>query len=399
MGSSSIDAVPSVRRVALLLGLLVALTVVGSSAVAVALPDVARDLSLDTAGTAWVLACFGLTFSVTTAVFGRLADLFGLRLPLRVGVVLFTAGSLLSGAAWSFPVLVAGRLVQGAGAGAVPVLALGIVAVRFQGTARSQALGGLTAVVSIVSGSGPLIGGGITDLLSWRAVLALPALALLLAEPVARLAPARPRPEHRVGDPGGGLDVRGALLVAMTVAATTLMLQSPGGGLGVVAGAAFAAVALIGVALLMRHVRLRPLGFLPAAVVGDPAFRRCAGAGFTLLAAYLGMLLALPLLLTESQGWRPLQIGLALLPAAALGATTASVAGALAERVGRYRLASALAAGSALGLLVASAAPTSPLLLVAGMCLVVAGFAGGQVALIDAVTSLVDDAHRGVALG
>jgi MFS family permease len=75
---------PSLTRVALLLGTLLALTVVGSSAVAVALPQVATDLGLDKPGTAWVLAVFSLAFSVTTAVFGRLADLRGLRLPLRI---------------------------------------------------------------------------------------------------------------------------------------------------------------------------------------------------------------------------------------------------------------------------------------------------------------------------
>ncbi|MEX0660022.1 MAG: MFS transporter [Egibacteraceae bacterium] len=400
MTSPTTGAVPSVRRVAVLLGLLVALTIVGSSAVAVALPDVAADLSLDTAGTAWVLACFSLSFSVTTAVFGRLADARGLRLPLRVGVTLFTLGSLLAGAAWSFPILIAGRLVQGAGAGAVPVLALGIVAARFDGAARSQALGGLTAVVSIVSGSGPLIGGAITELVSWRAVLALPAIALLIAEPVARLAPARP-----VGGPGGGrarrpgVDVRGALLVSVTVTAVTLLLQSPATGLGLRASGAAGAAAAIGVAAVMRHVRRRPEGFLPAAVVGDPIFRRCAFGGLSLLAAYLGMLLAVPLLLAAEHGWRPLQIGLALLPAAALGAVTASTVGALVARLGRARLASGLAVGSAAGLLVAAAAPGSPLLLVSGMALVVAGFAGGQVALLDGVAAVVGEQHRGVALG
>lgn len=383
------------QRVALLLGVLVALTIIGSSAVAVALPDVAGDLRLDTAGTAWVLACFSLTFAVTTALFGRLADLHGLRLPLRVGVVLFATGSLLAAAAWSFPSIVVARLLQGAGAGAVPVLALGLIAARFQGAARSQALGGLTAVVSIVSGSGPLIGGAITELLSWRAVLGLPALALLLIEPVARLAPARP-----AGVPDRGrLDVGGALLVAVTVSGVTLLLQSPATGLGWWAAAGFAAIAGLGAGGLTRHVRRWPNGFLPEVVVGNPRFRRCAGAGLTLLASYLGMLLALPLLLASSQGWGPLRIGLALLPAAALGAVVAPSVGSLAPRLGRARMAAGLAVGSAVGLLVAAAAPHTPVLLVAGMSLVVAGFAGGQVALLDEVAAVVDEAHRGVALG
>ena len=69
---------PSVTRVALLLGTLVALTVIGSSAVAVALPDLRVELGLDKPGTAWVVAAFSLAFAITTAVFGRLADFQGL---------------------------------------------------------------------------------------------------------------------------------------------------------------------------------------------------------------------------------------------------------------------------------------------------------------------------------
>lgn len=387
------------QRVALLLGVLVALTIVGSSAVAVALPEVAADLSLDTAGTAWVLACFSLTFAVSTAVFGRIADLHGLRGPLRVGVLLFAVGSLTAGAAGSFPVLVGGRLLAGAGAGAVPVLSLGILAARFQGGARSRALGGLTAVVSIVSGSGPLVGGAIAELASWRAVLALPALALLVAEPVARLAPARPAAPAYMGAGRRRVDLGGALLVAGTVAALTLLLQSPATGLGLPAAGAFVGLTALGGVALHRHVRRRPDGFLPAAVVGNATFRRCALGGLAVLAAYLGMLLALPLLLTEVHGWRPLQIGLALLPAAAFGALTASVAGTLARRLGRLRLAAGLSVASAAGLLVAAASSARPLLLVAGMALAAAGFAGGQVALLDTVAASVAEVHRGAALG
>lgn len=396
MSEAPTGAAAPVRRVAALLGALVALTIVGSSAVAVALPEVARDLSLDTAGTAWVLACFSLTFSVATAVFGRLADRYGLASPLRAGVLLFATGSLVAGAAGSFPVLIGGRLLQGAGAGAVPVLALGIVAARFQGPARSQALGGLTAMVSIVSGSGPLIGGAVAELASWRAVLVLPALALLVAEPVARLAPTGPP----VGlDRRGGIDVAGAVLVAATAAAVTLLLQSPATGLGPPAAAVFAALALGGGTALHRHVRRRPHGFVPAAVAFDRSVQRCAFGGLAVLAAYLGMLLAVPLLLTDLRGWRPLQIGLALLPAAAFGAVTASTTSWLARRVGRLRLAAILSAGSAAGLLVAAASPGRPLALVGGMTLVAAGFAGGQVALLDTVAASVDEAHRGAALG
>lgn len=383
---------PSVARVALLLGTLVALTVIGSSAVAVALPAVRDDLGLETSGSAWVLATFSLTFAISTAVFGRLADLAGLRRPLRIGVVLFAAGSLVAASANSFSMLIAGRLLQGCGAGAVPVLGIGVLVARFDGEQRARALGGLTAVVSIVSGSGPLIGGAIAETLGWRAVLALPVLALLLMEPVARLAPTH-------ATHVGRLDVRGALLVGALVTGVVLVLQSPATGAGPVVLVAALTVAFVASVLLVRHTRRAPEGFLPRAVIRSRALLLGSAAGLTLLGSYLAMLFAAPQLLSDGQGWSPLRIGLALLPAALAGAVASRIVSVAADRVGRFRMAAWLGLVSAAGLLLAAAGSAQPLLLVTGFGLCVCGFAGGQVALVDAIPRLVDDSVRGVALG
>ena len=389
---SSPSSEPSLTRVAILLGTLVSLTVVGSSAVAVALPQVRVDLGLDQPGTAWILAVFSLAFSVTTAIFGRLADIKGLRLPLRIGVVMFAAGSIAAATAWNFPALIAGRILQGAGAGAVPVLALGVLAARYEGVARGKALGALTAVVSIVSGSGPLIGGGITELLGWRYVLAVPALALLVLEPVARLAPAQ-------GKAGGSIDWRGAGLIAAAMTGVVLLLQSPATRPGPVLIGVSVILAIGGGIGLARHVPRRPHGFLPLRVVTNRDFVLSALAGLTLLAADLGMILALPLILTDDQGWRPLHIGIAMLPAALAGAVISRMVGGTAQRLGRYRVVMWLAIGSAAGLVLGAAAHAQPVLLIAGFAAVVAGFAGGQVALIDGIPQLVEEENRGVALG
>jgi MFS family permease len=257
---------------------------------------------------------------------------------------------------------------------------------------RSRALGGITAVVSVVSGSGPLIGGGLTELLGWRAVLALPVVAIVLTEPVARLAP-------RTGRQAGSIDVRGALLVTVTVTGGALLLQSPATGTGGRLALLFGGVLLGGFVLLGANLRRRPTGFLPQAVVRNRPFMLGSITGLTLLAAYLGLLFAVPTLLADGFGLSPLEIGVAMLPAAIFGAVVSRVVGARLTPGNRHHLVTALAAGASAGLLMGAFGSGVAPLLVAGLALVAAGFAGGQVALIDAIPALVAPEQRGAALG
>jgi MFS family permease len=248
------------------------------------------------------------------------------------------------------------------------------------------------AVVSVLSASGPLLGGGLAQVGSWRAVLALPVVALALGVPIARLAPAKPTARGR-------LDIRGALLVAVTMTGLVVLLQVPALQPPAPVLAVVACLALVGGAGLFWHVGRRPHGLLPIRVLTDRTVMLSAVTGWALLASYIGMLLALPLLLAAERGWSPLQIGLALLPAAAVGAVASRLTSPLEMRFGIRRVATGFACLSLVGVVTAAAAPGLPVVLVAGMGMVVAGFAGGQAVLLDAVTSAVDEQVRGAALG
>ncbi|MGA8211348.1 MAG: MFS transporter, partial [Nocardioidaceae bacterium] len=119
------------RRVSTLVGLLFGLAGMGSSSAAIALPSVAADLGVSTGVSAWAISLYALMLAVTTAVYGRVSDLLGIRAPLLVGVGLMTGGALAGALAPSFGVLLAARIFQGAGAAAVPTLGVAIVAARY----------------------------------------------------------------------------------------------------------------------------------------------------------------------------------------------------------------------------------------------------------------------------
>lgn len=389
--ASTAGPVPAdARRTALLVGVLFGLTGTGSSAAAVVLPELRAGLGLDAAQTAWVLSIYVLALAVTTAVYGRIADVVGIRKPLVAGVLLMASGATLSALAPSLPVLLAGRVLQGAGAGAVPVLATALVSARFSGAVRTTALGRVAGASAAVSALGPLLGGAVEAGAGWRAAIALPAAGLLLLPFAAKAAP--------VGGSGGHLDITGAALVAGAASGLVLLLQSVSAG--PVVAAAGAALLLAGTPLTVRHVRRRPEGFLPRSVITCGPMVRAALAGASIPAAWFALLLSVPAALHDG-GWTTLQVGLALVPSAVVGLLAAQVAGRVLERLGAPWTLAAAALLAATTLLATALAVRSgwPLVLASAVAAVTVAFSIGQPAMIWSVGDAVPSAVRGIALG
>ncbi|KQT93993.1 hypothetical protein ASG49_03360 [Marmoricola sp. Leaf446] len=383
-------AAPGPARVPVLVGLLFGLAGLGSSSAAIALPTVAADLDVSTGVSAWAISLYALMLAVATAVYGRVSDLVGLRLPLLVGVTLMTAGALAGALSPDFGVLLAARVLQGAGAAAVPTLGVALVSARFSGSARGFALGRVAGIAAAVSCLGPLAGGVVEGLLGWRAVIALPMLGALLLPLLWRSVP--------TDGSGARLDLVGAVLVAATAAGVVLLVQSP--STGPVVAAVGAALAVLGAPAVAMWVRRRPHGFLPVSVIRNATVVRSALAAGAVPAAWFALLIAVPAVLVAA-GWEPWQVGVALLPSALTGLAAPRLAGPILARIGAGP-ALALAAGvTAVALLVASlgARQTSAPLLVTAVVVVTFAFGLGQPALMEAVGDAVADDVRGVALG
>lgn len=378
------------RRVSVLLGVLFGLAGMGSSSAAIALPLMGQDLGVGVGDATWTISLYTLMLAVTTAIYGRVSDLVGVRIPLLVGIGLMTGGALVAAFAPTFGVLLVARMIQGAGAAAVPTLGVAIISARYAGEVRGVALGRLAGMAAAVSCLGPLVGGLVEHAFGWRAVMALPILGVLVIPFLWRAL---------VGEgSGASLDLLGAVLVAGTAAGLVLLVQSPAAGL--VVAVLGGLLLVLGVPAVTLRVRRRPHGFLPLAVIRDGTVVRSAVAAAAVPAAWFAQLVAVPAVLV-GEGWEPWQVGLLLVPSAALAVVMPRTAGALLVRIGSAASLAVAGITASLALVLAALGTwiVSPIVLVLAVVVVTASFGLGQPALMAAVGGSVDPDDRGVALG
>ena len=192
------------------------MVILDSAIVIVALPSIETDLGFSEQGLQWVLSAYAVTFAGLLLLGGRAADLLGRRRVFMVGLLFFTAASLLCGLAWSAGALIGARAFQGIGAAIMTPTALSIISTTFpEGSERNKALGAWGMMGGIGATAGWLIGGPLVDGPGWEWIffinipLGLAALALspvLLRESRAALT-------RRSYDPAGALTITGALVL------------------------------------------------------------------------------------------------------------------------------------------------------------------------------------------
>ena len=142
--------------------------VLNASAVAVALPDIADGLSVDTGQLSWLMTGFLLIYGIAIPFYGRLADRYGARSLFLLGVGVFSIGSLLSALAPSYSFLLAARIIQAVGGAAVPCLGMTLASRAFGPESRGTVLGVIAATIGAGSAAGPLFGGALSESLGWQ---------------------------------------------------------------------------------------------------------------------------------------------------------------------------------------------------------------------------------------
>ena len=302
------------------------------SIVNVIFPALARAFPAETrASLAWVITAYAIVFGSLLITAGRSADRLGRRRAFFTGLAVFTVGSALCGGAPTVALLVAGRVVQGAGGAFLLPASLGLLLDAYPETRRAQAVALWAGVGALAVATGPSLGAAIVDSEGWR-------WAFYVNLPVGFLAWALGRvllPDRRGGAAPVPADYAGALLVSCSLAALVLAIsEGPAWGWASpeVVGALAGAVAGLGLFVLRCARRRDPV--LDLHLFRHRSFSVANAATVAYAMGFFAMLLGNILFLTGVWRYGILRAGLAVTPGPVMVAVTSGPAGAWARRVG-----------------------------------------------------------------
>ncbi len=369
-----------------------------NTVVNVALPSIQRDLHASLSALEWTMNAYTLTFAVLLVTGGRLGDIFGRRRMFLFGVVVFGLSSLLIGLAADDTMLVAFRAVQGIGAAFMMPATLSLISNAFPAEQRGTAIGTWAGVSALALAIGPVVGGFLTQDVSWRAIFFINPPIAVIAVAVTLFATRESRDETV----GRSVDYPGIAALTIGLAAFVLALVQGNswhwGSARIVALFAIAVIGLAAFVAIELRVRVPMLDFA--------FFRSRTSAGANLVAflvtfAMFSQFFFMTLYMQNVLHYSPLQTGLRFLPSTLVIIVMGPLAGRLTDRIGARPLITlglALVAG-ALGIQSTLSVHSGYGLLLPGFILM--GFGMGLVMspMSTAAMNAVDRTKAGAASG
>ncbi len=307
------------------------------SAVNVAIPTMEKDFSTNVNTIQWVVNAYALTFGVMIVTGGRLADMFGRKRAFFLGSAIFASMSALGGAAQTETWLIMTRVVMGVGGALMWPAILGMTYAILPAGKAGLAGGIIIGTAGLGNALGPLIGGVLTETLSWRWIFFLnvpvAAFAVLITYFLVKTKESEAE-EQRIDYPG---------IATLSVGLVSLLValdQSDDWGFGdprVIGMLVLAAVLLAAFVPIERRAGMRAL--VPRAVMRNESFRASCIAIVFMSATFFAALLYLPQFMQKHLGYSPLEAGVGVLPFLAVFALVSFVAGPLYNRLGAKPLA------------------------------------------------------------
>jgi EmrB/QacA subfamily drug resistance transporter len=322
------------------------------TALSVAIPKIESDLDTTLSRAQWVINGYALVFGVLIVTGGRIADLFGRKRVFIIGASIFATFSVIAGLMPNVELLILCRGLMGIGGALMWPAVLGMTYALLPESKAGLAGGLILGVAGLGNAVGPLLGGILTDELSWRWVFLvnLPVSAFAIWVTVRQVS------ETKVDTTDRHLDMLGvAVLTAGVVAILLALDEGPSSGFGdpVIVGLfAFGAMALVGFAFVERGQGEGAL--VPPSVLNHRVFRGACVTVLLVSAIFFSALLYLPQFMVKGLGFTALESGAGLLPMMGVFAVTSFVAGSLYGRLGPRPVLSAGAAALAVGMFMLS---------------------------------------------
>ncbi|MFD9033885.1 MFS transporter [Streptomyces sp. NPDC059567] len=313
--------------------------------VTTALPSIREDLGGALHDLEWTVSAYTLTFAVLLMFGAALGDRFGRRRLFGIGIAVFTVASAAAALAPGIDALIAARAVQGVGAAIMMPLTLTLLTAAVPAAKRGMAFGIWGAVNGLAVAAGPLIGGTLTEHISWQWIFWLNVPLGLALLPLARL---RLAESHGTG---ARLDVVGTLLASSGLFGIVYgLIRGPIDGWTsmTVLTALIAGAALIGG--FIRHGIRGKAPMLPMRLFRDRAFSGINAASLLMFLGMFGSIFLLSQYMQGVLGYSPTEAGLRMLPWTGMPMLVAPLAGALSDRIGGRPVVAAGLALQALGL-------------------------------------------------
>ncbi len=302
-----------------------------NTVVNVALPSIQKDLGASISGLEWTINGYTLSFAVLLATGGRLGDIFGRRRLFLTGVVIFAGSSATAGLAPDETALVVSRVVQGVGAALMMPGTLSIITDAFPASERGKAMGMWAGVSALALAIGPVLGGFLTEHVTWRAIFYIN-IPVAIGAVIATSFAVR---ESRDSSVGRDVDYPGVAVLTVGLTALVLALvEGNGWGWGstqVIGLIVLAAVALPAFVWVERRVKAPVVQF---EMLSDRNFLAAVVVALIITFAMMGVFFFLALYMQDILGYTPLEAGVRFLPSTLMIVAVAPVAGRLSDRIG-----------------------------------------------------------------
>lgn len=391
----------STRLLMMVLSLSVLVGSITADSVNPVLPLISKALEASKSQVSWIVSGIALVLAIGIPIYGRISDFFELRKLYIFAIMILASGSLLCAIAPNLPLLVLGRMVQGAGMSAIPVLSVIAISKVFPQGKRGGAFGIIAGSIGVGTAAGPIFGGVVGQYLGWNALFWFTFLLAIMIVIGAYYALPTIKPAESVGS-NKNFDFIGGLFLGLTVGLLLFgITQGETSGFSSFSSLTSLIGSVVALVGFIWRIVTAENPFVPPVLFNNKDYVNTVIIAFFSMFAYNAVLVFVPLLVIEVNGLSSGQAGMILLPGSVAVAILSPFVGRLSDRFGDKRL--IITGMTLMGLstlfLSTYASGASPLLVSVGVLGVGIAFAFTNSPANNAAVSALDADKVGVGMG